>query len=473
MVRLVLPTLKIFRFQIFNHIVAFQSVSQLSVILSCPNPRNYSNLLPAFDIRYLSNRKVYKDAGFNIIMLMNEKRVILNENGRKFLRELRLSNGLPEIFKTKYSSIIKWENGKNNPTLSTFYKYLSFFSINIESFKDKNFITEILPSVREMAVQKTTKIPQEKHKLLIEDYGIGLTLEKISKKYGCTPSNVFYILKRYDVDTAKHGSGEKYHFPESNYIKYLINQNISRDEVLPLISSLLFTDGCLYKHKKGFEISYYGTDKTLHEIFADLIWYCFKTRPSSYMIKCGSVLRTKYINRKIAEKVLELSPSYKTKPASKENWEEFLRDNNKPNLDFMRKYNDKVAQEFIRLAMCADGCISVSNKKDNIFFTLILACSHPILVKYWSELFSRVGIKNNIVKGSGKTKIGGVKGIEDSISKFYEIGGFIPEVKVCVQKSPLYGIEKQKILSTAVRLLKEHNRINTLPVNFKEFENLL
>lgn len=406
-------------------------------------------------------------------MSINEKRVILIDKGRKFLRDLRIKRGLPKSFNKNYSTIIKWENSKNNPTLNLFKKYLQSYGLTSNYFIRNKLINEIASSVRELGTKKATKILEDKYNLLIQDYRKGLTLEKIGKKYNCTPSNIFYILKKCCIDTAKHGSGENYHFPESDYIKCLKIKDINEDNTLPLISSLLFTDGCLYKNRKGYEISYYGTDKTLHKIFADLIWCNFKMRPSSYMIKCGSVLRTKYINKKIAEKMLELSPSYKTKPSSHEKWEEFLNTSDKPNLDFLKNYNIKIAREFIRLAMCADGCISVSNKQTKIFFTLILACSHPSLVEDWSKLFDRVGIKNKIVHGSGKTKIGGVKGIEDCLFKFYKIGGFIEGVKVCVHRSPLYSIEKQKILAKAVELLKKQDRINTLGIKFDEFKKEL
>jgi hypothetical protein len=88
-------------------------------------------------------------------------------------------------------------------------------------------------------------------------------------------------------------------------------------------------------------------------------------------------------------------------------------------------------------------------------------------------LFSKIGLNNNIVKGGAKTKIGGVKGIDDSTIKFYEKRGFIDGVKVCVRHSPLYGIEKQKVLKNAVELLKKYNRINTVPITFEEFKKLL
>lgn len=403
----------------------------------------------------------------------SKKRLKLSKDGRKFLKELRLSNSLSPLFKKKYPTIRNWENEKSNPSIEYLNEYLKLFNTSVQDFINQNFVVEILPSPQEIATQKSTKISKDNHPPIIKEYLEGSTLEKISIKYSCTPSNIFYILKKYNIDTAKHGSGELYHFPESDYIKTITNQNITEKDALPLIASLLFTDGCLYKSKKGYEISYYGTDKTLHQIFADLIWYCFKIRPSSYMIGGGPVMRTRYINREVAEKMLELSPSYKTKPASKENWEEFLKIPDKPCLDFMKNYEDKIVNESIRLAMCADGCISISNKKDKIFFTLILACSHPNLVKNWSSLFDRVGIKNKIVKGCGKTGIGGVKGIEECISQFCNIGGFIEKVKVCVRHSPLYGIEKQRILFLANKLLAEHNRINTLPLKFKEFQKLL
>ena len=408
-------------------------------------------------------------------MFVNEKIVIFTNKGRKFLRELRLARGLQKPFKKNYSTIIKWENGKNNATLTLFNKYLKCFNLNLDYFKQKNFVKEISFSVRELGVRKTTKIIKEKYNLLINDYIKGLSLKEIGEKYGCTASNVFYILKRCSIDTSKHGSGEKYSFPESNYIKFLIKSKFKKEEYLPLIASLVFTDGSLYKYKdkEKYELSYYGTDELLHKIFADLIWHYFKIKPSSYMTKCGRILRTKYIDKKVVKELLELSPSYKTKPSSKESWNELLKENDLPSLKFMDNYNNDIVREVIRLSMCADGSISVSNKNENIFFTLILSCSHPKLVNEWSGLFDRIGIKNNIVKGSGKTRIGGVKGIENCLVHFYNLGGFIEGVKICVRKSPLYGIEKQKVLSLAVKLIENHNRINTVPINLKRFKKNL
>jgi len=407
-------------------------------------------------------------------MLTTEKRVILTEMGRKFLRKVRRLKSLPLEFKKNYGTIISWENGRNNATLELFERYIRTLGFTFDYFNKKNFIKEIAPSIQEIGTLKATKVHKCQHEEIIQDYKKGLTLDKISKKHNCHPVTIFYILKKENIDTAKHGSGENYHFPESKYIRDVQNKSITPEEALPLIASLLFTDGCLYKTKKGgFEISYYGYDKALHNIFADLVWYCFKIRPSSYMIRCGKVFRTKYINKEFAKRILTLSPSYKTKPAPEQDWLDFLKEVNKPSLEFLNKSSQNVLNEFIRLAMCADGSISVSKKEKKIFFTLILACAHPTLVEEWSELFNRAGIKNNIVRGSGITHIGGVKGVKNCLFKFKELGGFIPGVKVCVRASPLCGIDKQNILLNAVRLLKKDNRINTAEISFEKFKSLL
>ncbi len=403
----------------------------------------------------------------------DKKRVILTEKGKEFLRKLRLKNGLPLTFKKKYGTIIHWENGRSNATLNLFQDYIGEFNIALDYFKINNFIKEIRLSSQETATLKATKIPKEKHEFIIKDYQSGLTLETISKKYNCHFVTIFYILKKYKIDMSKHGSGENYHFPESEYIKELEQKGITPEKARPLISSLLFTDGCLCKTPKTFEISYYGYDKTLHNIFADLIWYCFKKRPSSYMIRCGKVFRTKYIDKQIIKKMLELSSTYKTKPAPKQEWKDFMEELEKPTLKFLDFYDLNVLKEVARLAMCADGSISVSKKENRIFFTLMLACAHPSLVKEWSILFNNVGIKNNIVGGCAKTHIGGVKGIEDCLFKFKELGGFIKGVQVCVRHSPFCGIEKQKILLKATELLKEQKRINTLNLEFDKFKKLI
>ncbi len=406
-------------------------------------------------------------------MPLDNKRVIFTHEGRKFLRNLRIQKGLPINFQKNYAAIIHWENGRGNATLKLFQEYISKFKLTLDYFNKNKFIKEIAPSAQEIATLKMTKVPSEYHDKIIQDYKNGLTLNEISKQYNCHFVTIFYILKKYNIDTSKHGSGENYHFPESEYIHDIQKKGINRQDALPLISALLFTDGCLCKTKKQLETSYYGYDETLHKIFADLIWYCFKIRPSSYMIRCGKVFRTKYINKDFARKMLSLSPSYKTKPAPKQNWSNFMNEPHKPSLTFLRNYNSDIAKEVIRLAMCADGCIAVSKKQKGVFFTLILSCSHPRLVKEWAELFSRAGIKNNVVKGSGRTGIGGVKGIGDCLFKFNEIGGFIGGVKVCVRCSPLWGIEKQKILSNAVSLLNKDKRINTLNLDFEKFKTLL
>jgi len=406
-------------------------------------------------------------------MLNSQKRVILTSEGRKFLRDLRIRGGLPPTFKKNYPTIIRWENGSGNATLELFERYITKLGLTLSYLNKNNLIKEIAPSIQEVGTLAATKVPREKHEEIIQDYKEGLTLDQISKKNKCHLVTIFYILKKYDIDTSKHGSGENHHFPESDYINYLKKKNITSEKTLPLLASLLFTDGCLCKTSKTSEISYYGYDETLHKIFADLVWSYFKIRPSSYMIRCGKVLKTKYIDKNFIKKMLELSPTYKTKPAPEQNWSDFLKESDNPSLRFLEKHDLEVTKEVIRLAMCADGCIAVSKKQNRIFFTLILACSHPNLVKEWANIFKIVGIKNNIVRGSGRTGIGGVKGIEDCLFRFNEFGGFIPGVKVCVRKSPLCGIEKQKILSTAVRLLKEQNRINTLQINFEDFKELL
>lgn len=421
------------------------------------------------DINF-KNKKVFKYVGFNTTMLIDRRRVILTEAGKKCLKELRLKKGLPLKFKQRYGTIVHWENGRGSPTVNLFKEYLNEFSLSLDDFHINMLIKEIALPSQQLATMKGTKIPIEEHASIIKDYNSGLTLDEISRKYNCHFVTIFYILKKYNIDTSKHGSGENYHFPESNYIAHLQKLNLPPPCALPLLASLLFTDGCLCKTKKTCEITYYGYDQTLHKIFSDLVWYYFKIKPSSYMVRCGRVFKTKYINKTVINKMLELSPTYKTKPAPKQNWSDFLKEVNKPSLNFLKNYDLKILKEFIRLAMCADGCIAVSRKKNSIFFTLLLACSHPSLVEEWSKLFFSCGIKNNIVKGSGKTGLGGVKGVEDCLFKFNELGGFIEGVEVCVRRSPLCGITKQKILSKAVELLKEQRKINTLKMEFNNFK---
>ena len=94
-------------------------------------------------------------------MPFDEKRVILTNKGKDFLRDLRIKKGLPKLFDKSYPTIIKWENGKNNPTMNIFEKYISSFKLSLNELKEKGFIEMISPSIRQLAIQKTTKIPKE------------------------------------------------------------------------------------------------------------------------------------------------------------------------------------------------------------------------------------------------------------------------------------------------------------------------
>ena len=96
-------------------------------------------------------------------MPLNEKRIILTNKGKEFLRNLRLSEGLPKDFSKNYQTVICWENGKNNPTKKIFEDYLKYFDLNLNYFKRKKFMKGIFPSIRELSIKKTTKVPKEKH----------------------------------------------------------------------------------------------------------------------------------------------------------------------------------------------------------------------------------------------------------------------------------------------------------------------
>jgi len=213
-------------------------------------------------------------------------------------------------------------------------------------------------------------------------------------------------------------------------------------EKLKLVAVMLLTDGSAYSTPRyGYpKIKYYGKDKILHEIFIKLIRSIYDTTPSITFLSGMETCFGRKEHLIVYEDLLKLSASYNK--SSREATISFLNDS--------PPFVQKVA---IRLAMSAEGSVSITRKKKGtIRAQLAFACANTRLCKEWAELFARSGINMKVHRDSNTdTKLHGLQTVNrNDIIAFQKLGGFIPNVKI--QKGTRFkGFEKNAVLNAFCR----------------------
>lgn len=257
--------------------------------------------------------------------------------------------------------------------------------------------------------------------------------------------------------------------PNSNYFRGLLNNGFSREDMLKLLGAMLLTDGtCYFAKDKRVFMNLYGKDKILHDIFVNLMYHSFKTMPSTYMIEAGhknGVKVTQY-NRKIDffNDLFELSSSFKTSIAHGQTIESYLKEK-QPTLNFLQESKKKVQLEGFRLALCTDGCITSWVEKNKILRAgLKIACEHPLLVNQWLNVSKNLKLKMSIIKSrdSWSSKAGIITKSWKEIEKFWNMGSFIPNVKVVGTSPRFKGYNKRDLHYS---LLKAKAKIKTVDIN--------
>jgi hypothetical protein len=266
------------------------------------------------------------------------------------------------------------------------------------------------------------------------------TYLKMVKKYG--KENICEIMKNI---RSKKQIKRKINlgFSPSKYTIFLLKNKIS---TLPLLATLLMTDGNIYEN----QITYGTIDLSLRNTFVDLcklndVSCVSEYRKNDFMkLYCGDKI--------LLKKLYEISSSYKKSPNRVQTKKEYLKEP-QPSIKYLFNSEENVIKECLRLAMSSDGNITIGIRKENDKVKLkpqiTLSCAHPILCKEWLQLFNKFGIKMKLQKS--KNVWSGIRGIGtesfNSIKKFQEIGGFIEGVKISKKSKRLSGIEKNKALS--------------------------
>lgn len=220
-------------------------------------------------------------------------------------------------------------------------------------------------------------------------------------------------------------------------------------DALPLIATMLLTDGHVYKRRKIYEVGFSSKSTVLSDLFLELVYlWNDKFNFSRYKDKNGVLRNYAYLPEN--NDIVNLIPSYKTSPRKQTKTEYF--NEAQPSLDFLSKQDRIYKIICSRIALSTDGCLSIHfNRRKNrtrVSGKLMLSCAHPFLCKEWKRIFSDIGLNFQIV--SGKNKWGGIVGLycykKTDIEKFYKYGGFIEGVTISGKSRYFTGKEKNELL---------------------------
>ena len=215
-----------------------------------------------------------------------------------------------------------------------------------------------------------------------------------------------------------------------------------------ILAVCLLTDGSMQVKGNHFRISFSTSDL----IFRDLIFSLINelsvkvpsidfTKKRNYLIRVSDEL--------LGHRMLALSPNYKTSPTWKHQTKEEYLQEPQPTLKFLAGANQQTKLWALRFGFTSDGCISVRVKGQA---AIELACYHPTLAPEWKDFAQSFGFKINITKSKNSWCI--ISGIriqtQAGFKKFYNLGGFIDDVKISRKSKRFCGMAKNELLEIVV-----------------------
>ena len=286
---------------------------------------------------------------------------------------------------------------------------------------------------------------------MIRLYKKGLSLSEVGKYFTVGSSRVSRILKANNFKRRYHGDGKRLlhqHLivePPHNF-PWKFHNSFSK-----LLAVFLLTDGYL---KKGGGISLICTDEILADYFLTLIKETYKLMPTvnGYMTRGKETI---VHSTKVSKELLALSPSYKTSPWN-EGTSKYLQ-KPQPSLSFLENESLALLTEAIRIAMSCDGTVNAEFQRNTITPKLEFSCAHPILIREWQKIFTKIGIKTYLCRSNitwSNVKSLGIKE-SNSIKRFIEIGGFIDGVLVTGKSRYYAGITKNDLLNLLFTMNKQ------------------
>lgn len=218
-------------------------------------------------------------------------------------------------------------------------------------------------------------------------------------------------------------------------------------DTLPLVASMLLTDGHVYRRGRMYEVGFSSKSIALSNLFLELLHLWDNKIVFSRYKDRNNVIRN-YVYLPEKNDIVALTPSYKTSPFRQTKFQ-YLRDA-QPSLKFLSK-SERIYKVFCaRIALSTDGCLSINFRKNgNVFGKLMLSCAHPSLCQEWKDLFLDIGLDFRVAQG--KYKWCGIAGLycysRYSIEKFRSYGGFIEDVAISGKSRYFKGKDKNWLLN--------------------------
>lgn len=230
---------------------------------------------------------------------------------------------------------------------------------------------------------------------------------------------------------------------QNSLLNELIDNNV---DLLSILAICLQTDGSLLKQGNSYRLMFSSLDSVLINFIEALISKLSRFKPA---ITIGSkgVRDVRLSDKELGEKLLQLSPEYRTFPVD---------ESGQPTTKFLFNKNIQTKIWAIRFAFTTDGSISLSkNNKPELNF----ACYNKNISEEWQRFLVPFGISGHVAKcKKSKQGVSGVR-IYDfkSIYNFYKLGGFIEGVKISKKSTRYTGMEKNELLRRVVKLGVEKN----------------
>lgn len=194
---------------------------------------------------------------------------------------------------------------------------------------------------------------------------------------------------------------------------------------LGILVGLLLTDGCVSISGGNWKITFTNSSEELHNIFKNSMKNAFKVTEFREWFDRKGVKSTEIKNKQIVKKLLELTPTFRTREFKGGTFP-------KPKIpEFIKNMKLKEIGKVLQVAFSADGCVCLGvkwNKTKNMWqFTrkVKISCKNPDLRNQFRELMVKLGLNPKIISERELTLER-----KDEIIKFRETIGFVNGVKV-------------------------------------------
>ena len=249
------------------------------------------------------------------------------------------------------------------------------------------------------------------------------------------------------LEYARSCKKRHYTAPERNCIetgigKPIVDEMISKEvDLESVLAVCLLTDGHLQIGENTRRISIYSTDAIIADFSEALLSKLSGFTPRVYG-SGNNILAVRITDNNLSNKILTLSPEYRTFPP--EGCAQLT-------IKFLKNKNRQTKIWAIRVAFTMDGSVSLSKTERP---ELNLACYNKSLSEEWQKLFQEFGIKCKVAY-SKKSKQGAI-GVRSynygSIYEFFKLGGFLEGVKISRKSKYYCGMAKNDLLQKLVGL---------------------